>query len=148
MQRGASVKRAAARVWTFCVRIWFSRGTDRVITLIAMSFALSALLGVSGTVNKIQQSRKDNTLIACRDQNARHDRTIITLDTGLLSAIGVRAPNNDSADAVEERTRVSLAAVPGTRADQLRQTHDFTVLLIDALAPKQNCDALVRARVK
>lgn len=70
---------------------------------------------------QIQQSRTDATLSSCREQNERHDRTIHTLDLLLAQAIR-RSPE---------------------RAVQIRQSRASTVLLINSLAPKRDCEQRV-----
>lgn len=77
----------------------------------------------SGARDEIQQSRHEAVVRTCREQNARHNRTIKKLDS-LIAREG--------------------NAARGRRA---RQRRDSTVALIDALVPKKNCkqraDALV-----
>lgn len=75
------------------------------------------------TISDIQQSRRDSVLISCREQNSRHDNTVKTLD-GLISSS------------------------PPERKTQARQSRAFTVLLIDALVPKRNCQQRVRQLVE
>jgi hypothetical protein len=60
----------------------------------------------------IQEQRRDSILSGCREQNARHDRTIATLDR-------------------------LIAEAPAGRRERARQGRAGTVLLIEALAPKR-----------
>lgn len=55
----------------------------------------------------------------CEEQNVRHDQTLRTLDR-------------------------LIAKVPPDRRAQARRSRASTVLLIDALAPKRDCDQRVR----
>lgn len=68
----------------------------------------------------IQSQRADAIGAACVEQNVRHDKTIATLD-----ALIAKLP-------------------PGPRRERSERNRDGTVLLIKALAPKRDCDALVR----
>lgn len=67
---------------------------------------------------QIQQSRKAYVLSTCTDQNMRHDRTIATLDQ-------------------------EIAALPPTERKGAQTSRAGTVALIDAVAPKQDCAAVV-----
>lgn len=75
---------------------------------------------------RIQQERTASISEGCQQQNSRHDATIAALDALLARA---------SRDA------------NSARREQLKQSRRSTVLLIDSLAPKQNCEALVKSRV-
>lgn len=72
-------------------------------------------------VATIQQEREANIGRSCVDQNTRHDNTIRELDARLELA--------------------SQTLSPAQRA-QLEQSRDFTVALIDALAPRRDCAAV------
>jgi hypothetical protein len=76
-------------------------------------------------VTKINDSRKDIAFNTCIGQNMRHDNTVRVLDRQL-----------------------DLAKDKATPAQliQIRKSRQFTVFLLDALAPKQNCSALVEKR--
>lgn len=95
----------------------------------AAAIAMAVLVGlvihtnhkVNGQTAEIQRQRAENIMRDCVDQNNRHDKTVRTLDE-LLKKSGVS---------------------PARRAAS-RQT---TVLLINALAPKQDCDKLVAKSV-
>jgi uncharacterized membrane protein len=82
--------------------------------------------GLRQSVRDIQQSRIDITRDACEDQNRRHDRTIRRLNSLVRKA-------------------AAEAADPARRA-QLRASAGGSIFLIDALAPKVDCDALVAER--
>lgn len=73
---------------------------------------------VARLAQQIQQSRRESVLSTCRETNLRHDRTIRALDRVLEAA--------------------SRNATVDERRD-LQQRRASTVLLIAALAPKQNC---------
>lgn len=105
----------------------------------AKDAAKHALAAVKG----LQQSRIDITFDNCRSQNAKHDSTIRQLDIELLRAENVRAPRHATLDQLER-----LIVTAGSPADsiQLQTTHNFTVLLINRLAPKADCHAQLDAR--
>ena len=71
-------------------------------------------------VNDIQDERVKAIVTQCDDQNQRHDRTLNTLST-LANSAGSEA----------RRLRIQASAV-----------------LIEALAPRQDCQALARERVQ
>jgi len=103
-------------------------------TALLAAVALAAALGAIGVAvlsgnersEDIQASRAENVLSACREQNARHDATVTTLDQLLADAAHTASP---------------------ARRRQLAQSRTSTVLLIDALAPKRDCLARVRELV-
>jgi hypothetical protein len=72
--------------------------------------------------SQIQASRAESVRISCVEQNERHDGAIATLDTVIAAA---------TEDATPERIR------------QLEQSRASTVLLIEAVVPKRNCEARV-----
>lgn len=99
-------------------------------TLIALVAGV-VLLGV-GTYaldraqsNEIQDQRRDALITACEEQNARNDNTLEQLDV-LIAKI----PRSDP------------------RYERAQQSRASTGLLIDALAPKRDCEARARRFVK
>lgn len=82
----------------------------------------------AGLAVAVQAQRLDNIRGTCERDNQRHDRTIKALDKILLRAEGARG-----------LTR-------GHRIE-IRASRVSTILLINALAPHQNC-ALVTARAQ
>lgn len=102
------------------------------ITIIVTTFGLVNLIQENGdrarevraAVQQIQTEREANIERACLDQNERHDDTIKELDL-----------------------RLSLATLAdpfmaATARIQIKQSRDFTVALIDALAPRRDCAAV------
>ena len=81
---------------------------------------LVTVLKTIALVHDIQNERVRATLAQCDDQNQRHDRTLNTLST-LANSAGSEA----------RRLRIQASAV-----------------LIEALAPRQDCQALARERVQ
>lgn len=73
----------------------------------------------------IQRERADAIMRDCREGNKRHDNTIHALDAIMRQNIR------------EGRTTAQQAA----------RSRQLTILLIDALAPRQDCKALVKAAV-
>jgi len=76
---------------------------------------------------QIQTQRADAIRSNCRDQNARHDDTIHALDTVLAKYLKTATPQ---------------------QAAQLRGVRSQNVLLINALAPKRNCETLVKQQTE
>jgi hypothetical protein len=68
-------------------------------------------------VKEIQASRKNSILISCEEQNSRNENSISTLNNLLSKKL----------------------IVSKEKLMQIEQTKNFTILLINALAPKQNC---------
>jgi hypothetical protein len=105
-----------------------TRVTWRDFWLLAITgIGLWALLNASGETNAriaaIQAQRRQSVNNTCVAQDQRHDATIKRLNAGLNAA---------------EKT-----ASPAQLA-QVRQSRAFTISLINALAPKQNCQAAVK----
>jgi len=87
------------------------------VVLVAAAVALCVY-----TVIHQANDRAATILAACRDQNARHAATIDELNT--LYARFERGASK-------------------TRLVQLRTSKGFTLLLVDRLAPQQDCQAVV-----
>lgn len=116
----------------------------------------------------IQKSRVDNVRDACNDQNQQHDEAISQLTKLLtlnlidqaahdpratkddIKKAGVLAERVKSLDTNKDQAKVlvafdeakNLAQPPIAQAISGQRT--FTILLIDRLAPKQDCDERVR----
>lgn len=90
-----------------------------IMAVACLVCVISALgwLKVGGVADSIQTNREEVTRQVCEDTNRRHDTTIDQLDALLDQAVA-RDPAN---------------------AEQIRQSRDFTVALIDQLVPKRNC---------
>lgn len=71
---------------------------------------------------EIQDERARSVRDSCEEVNRRHDSTIATLDK-------------------------LLAKLPPSQRGRAKSNRDGTVLLIEALAPKRDCEALVRRTV-
>lgn len=93
-----------------------------VVDVVAIISALHAANQANHNVASIQNSRISITLDTCRDQNKRNDNTIARLN---------KIVNN----------------IPDPHQRRLaRRSVATTVSLIDAVVPKQNCEALVHSR--
>jgi hypothetical protein len=102
--------------------------TDRLVVVCAALTVLDASNKADGAkiaAAQIQAERTRSTLTNCREQNARHDKTIGRLDD-LIARTQPLAP--------DRRPRVN----PGRNA---------TVFLIDGLVPHRNCARLVARTV-
>lgn len=106
-----------------------------VVIVVAVAITGIPLTGFDGLigansdrVEEIQQERAANIVRGCRDQNKRHDDTVMQLDALLTIA------------------KLSVAGEPG-RAEQIEQSRDFTVALIDALAPVRDCQAVIEQQI-
>lgn len=105
---------------------------------ILMALIVAAVIGIARQASEAQRLAKDDARIAflvqrvetvrtlaireaCVAQNRRHDQTIIVLDHLLKERLVGHGRAPESVRVERERTRQA------------------TVLLIDALAPKQNC---------
>lgn len=112
---------------------WFLRGF--VVLFFASALVFTVLVGrVSDladenaqVVKQIQDERANNIRSSCQDQNTRHDDTVAALD---------KLADRDlkQADTPAEKVRA-------------QQTIDGTKALVDALAPKGDCEQRVRELV-
>lgn len=110
-------------LWT---RITF--GVLAMLVLVVLLGAVAAVVAIHENHNRIediQASRIDVALTTCRDQNARRTNTINQLD-----------------DIIAKRSK---GAPPAERA-RMRTSRAFTILLIDALAPHQDCNKVIHER--
>ena len=95
-----------------------------VACIVAFSTSFAAYVANAHNIDKIQESRREFTLMACKEQNQRNINTKTKL-RGLADK--AEAKNPDLKSVVETNIR-------------------NTDLLIDALVPKQNCADLVQRR--
>lgn len=125
------------------------RKTDKwIIALSAISFiCMIACLVIAGftlhnraTVLDIQQER----LSACLDQNSRHDATIKEFDARIMRANPDKI-QKQPLDRVRVMYLAYLRALPPKEAKRVAASHDFTLALVQALAPSRNCAQVVRA---
>lgn len=107
----------------------FARVTTTILAVLCVATLGAAilsiyLLGQNGQrADEIQQERANSVRSSCLEQNARHDKTLAKLDK-LVADI------KDPAE--KARAQANIGG---------------TVALIEALAPKQDCTALVRKAV-
>ena len=98
-----------------------SNETRSILVALLVGCLLAAAIVVAGrllsTTNAIQQQRYQ----ACVDQNHRHDATVATLHS-ILSAAEKKTPK---------------------QAKQIAASEAPTLLLINALAPRQDCAQVV-----
>lgn len=78
------------------------------------------------TTNAIQEQRKESIFRACDDQNKRHDNSFTEF-------------NKAAADYIKKHPK---------EADQVRESVDANLAIIEALSPKQECDKVVHNSVK
>lgn len=74
---------------------------------------------ITGQTNAIQAERARSIRMSCEDQNRRHDSTIKTIDK-------------------------LISKLPPDRRAAAKSSRASTILIINALAPKQNCNYLVK----
>jgi coenzyme F420-reducing hydrogenase beta subunit len=108
------------------------RGTDKLVVACAVLCVLCAItvavlaatvLDTHAATQQIQDERAANIRRNCEDVNDRHDETIM-------------------------RLRALVESMPaGARRSRAEQGMAGSVALIDALAPKRDCDRLVRQQV-
>lgn len=97
-----------------------------MIVILALMVPVTFILNAA-RVDQINGERERNVRSNCRDINARHDDTIRQLDRLTASRL-------NKTDSLTERSRI-------------RQSRDSTVLLIEALVPKRDCEALARRQI-
>jgi hypothetical protein len=98
-----------------------------VIAVAGVVLAILAYGKINPTIQAIQAERARNVRANCLDTNGRHDRTIATLD---------------------RRLQVAVRRAPPAQARQIRASREFTVALINALAPRRDCERLVKLQVR
>lgn len=101
------------------VTAWLFAGVSVVVLLAAILISLNTMANATQQINA---ERERNIRAACEAQNKRNHNTIQQLD-----ALIAKAP--------PERRERAAASRPGT------------VLLINALAPRRDCEALVRSQI-
>jgi len=92
-----------------------------VLTVGAVVLSILAYSQALTDIHEIESSRKSSILLSCEEQNKRNEHTVVALDHLL-------------AQAVKEHP---------ASAQQVAASRASTVLLIDALAPVENCGARV-----
>lgn len=118
-----------------------------VLILITLSFVLATVLNTRegkrrsdanrDFITQIQRQRAEITYTTCRDQNDRHDNTVQRLDDRLRKRKAVIRKQIKESKSLVEQTALRA------QIDGLDDARSFTVDLIDALQPHQNCDQLV-----
>lgn len=106
----------------------FDRWANRAALGIMVLLVVFGVRSNQHRVEQINQERARNVRTSCEDINSRHDRSIVTLD----KLIGRRAGS-------EEQTKA--------HKEQIRQSRANTVMLIDTLVPKRDCDVYVKTLV-
>lgn len=102
----------------------------------------------SETTRQIQQERADNILRSCREVNDRHDSSIDTLNRVVLERLSHRdVPRVMPPSEVKVRLAAAMKLADPPVRSQIQQSLGSTALLIDALAPKRDCQALVAQQV-
>lgn len=114
------------------------------LVLVAVLAIVGAGVMATLALYGIQGERADAITRTCNDQNHRHDRTTSTLDRLLLERVLRQrvAPVTSPAD-VTYRLLAELKRAPSPLRTRLVVSRASTQLLIDALAPRQNCAARV-----
>jgi hypothetical protein len=117
-------------------------------------------------VHQINAERARNVRDGCVGQNQRHDGTVLTVDKLLLQAVAIQEREKVS-DATRRKLDELAKAGRAARSDrvaqglllqarklvspvlrqQIDQSRGQTVLLVDSLAPRRDCVALVRSQV-
>jgi hypothetical protein len=132
---------------------YVSPGAHRILRKFTYAWVLLAIAAVVGVyaltneskdrVNDINKSRALITYTGCLDQNNKHDSTILQLDRLLIVR---KSELRKQIKAAEEAGNATTAASLRGQIDRLDDSRSSTVSLIDALAPRQNCDQLVLDR--
>lgn len=116
-----------------------------------LQIAQAALLNqqhrIAQLVTSIQSQRYQNALDNCSAQNGRHDKTVLVLDRVLLMSLHIK-PIGTTAEALELQIAKVEKALPAPARRMLDQGRASTVLLINALAPRQPCVQVARKVVR
>lgn len=106
-----------------------SRFFSKALVAFAVIGMISAIsiFGFGVVLREFQNQRKAFVRITCEDQNERHDNT-----TDKLTKLA-------QADIDSRKTEAGK--------EEVRRRRDVTIGLIDALAPHQDCDALVEQAI-
>jgi hypothetical protein len=111
-------------VWYINSRENWYRDLWLFLISIVVAIAIIKALGTSNKANElahaIQEQRVTQAHDNCLDENTRHRNTVATLD-------GV------------------IARLPAARRKQAEASRQFTVLLIDALAPVRDCELVAKS---
>lgn len=140
------------------------RKTDKlaVVCTAVCILCLAIMVVVSGTVvdtksqadeatdttAQIQRERARNIRSSCQAQNKRHDDSVDTLNRVVLERLtGKPAPIVMTSAEIKIRLAAALKLADPPVRKQVQQSVGSTTLLIEALAPKRQCDDLVRQQV-
>lgn len=120
--------------------------------IFAWLFALGGLClliyNVAHAPVQIQHERARNIRDACEGQNKRHDDTLHGIDVLTLKRLaGADAADGLKPDQVKLRLGIVLAHLPAAQRKQVEQSLSGTAYIVDRLAPKHDCDAVVRSQV-
>lgn len=134
---------------------WWSERGYRDIWLILISLlVLFALKQNNDRIADIQHDRASNIRNICTDQNHRHDKTVAQLDNLFANANAkVIHRKQKLENIIEHMLRSGDVATPHKDAELVisallpKVSIKPTKVLIDRLAPKQNCKLLVKQSV-
>lgn len=98
----------------------------RPVVALALILASASILLSAWLFTRIQGERARNVRASCEQTNARNQNTIAELDRLLAKRLGSASP---------------------AQRQQIVQSRTNTVLLIQALVPRRDCDAYVRQQV-
>lgn len=122
-----------------------SIGVGTVANSIAVVIAFSQ---VHAQVQAINVERARNITASCEQTNQRHDDTIAALDRTMLERLtGQRVSLGISDTKVRAELAAALKKAKPPLRRRAQQSLVATVLLIQALAPHQDCVVLVRRQV-
>lgn len=94
---------------------------------------------------KIQRSRQESVRQSCQELNERHDSTLAAYDRILLarlleSSVDANVPPAE----VNRRLVAAMQRLPRNRRMQVEQARVSIAFVIQALAPRRDCEARVR----
>lgn len=120
----AHQRRRSDRGWRRWLREnWYRDAWLLTITITVIAAVFAARAENAQRIRDIQDSRRDAIRVQCEQQNDRHDRTLAALDHVLAQRL------RDAGPVERQRLQTGRAS---------------TVLLIEALAPHQDCRRRVR----
>ena len=120
--------------------------------VVAVALATAAMVGAFAmgglALLGIQDERATSVRRSCEETNERHARGLREVDRLTLERLtGRLIPRSTPAETVRERLRVAVAELSEPQVRELRAGRRVTVVLIQALVPRQDCDARVAAAV-
>lgn len=127
-----------------------------IVTAIVATWIAIAVMLVGGALtikhvsdqkvglDTVQKERADSIIRQCRDQNARRAATVIEYDKRALKLAHLPVPPGNDVNVIESAFTSEISKLPKSRQAEALRGHEFTLALVNKLAPRRDCLQVAR----